>query len=99
MRRAVPAAVLLLVIAGCDSGEQAAPAPSDPAVALTPAALPPQADDFPALASKDCAAVVEFYLEALGGREWAKAALVWVDPVIDGARLTPRAPACRRRGW
>jgi hypothetical protein len=31
--------------------------------------------------------VVEFYLEALSGREWDKAALVWDDPVIDGARL------------
>ena len=25
--------------------------------------------------------------EAIGGREWDKAALVWSDPVIDGARL------------
>src|SRR5690606_13285140 len=54
---------------------------------LTLAPLPPQVADFPALASKDCATVVEFYLEALGGGDWDRAALGWDDPVIDGARL------------
>ena len=49
--------------------------------------MPLQAADFPALASKDCVAVVQFYLEAIGGGEWDKAALVWDDPVVDGARL------------
>ena len=49
--------------------------------------MPPQAGDFPALASKDCVEVVEFYLEALSSHEYAQAALVWDDPVIDAARL------------
>jgi hypothetical protein len=31
--------------------------------------------------------VVAFYFEALGANEWTKAALVWDDPVVDGARL------------
>ncbi len=49
--------------------------------------MPPQVADFSELASKDCSEVVQFYLEALGGHEWTQAALVWGDPVIDGARL------------
>jgi hypothetical protein len=49
--------------------------------------LPPQVSDFPVLASKDCTEVVEFYLEALSSHEYAQAALVWDDPVIDAARL------------
>ena len=31
--------------------------------------------------------IVQFYLEAIGGREWAQAARVWNDPAIDAARL------------
>jgi hypothetical protein len=81
--------MVALLLAGCGTSEEPtpAPAPSATGATLAPAPLPPQVGDFPALASKDCSAVVEFYLEALGGREWAQAALVWNDPVIDGARL------------
>ena len=79
------AAVVLL--AGCGADEQPAPEPGEAGATLPPGPLPPQVADFPALASKDCGEVVEVYLEALGGREWAKAALVWHDPVVDGARL------------
>ena len=79
------AAVLLL--AGCGAGEEPAPEPSEAGATLTPGPVPPQVADLPALASKDCREVVEFYLEALGGREWTKAALVWDDPVVDAARL------------
>jgi hypothetical protein len=39
------------------------------------------------LDSKDCAEVVQLYLEAIGGRDWDLAARVWDDPVVDGARL------------
>jgi hypothetical protein len=39
------------------------------------------------LASKDCVEVVQFYLEAIGGGDWAQAALVWNDPAIGAARL------------
>ena len=78
---------LVLLLAACGGDGSPAPAPEETGATLAPAALPPQVGDFPALASRDCGAVVEFYLEALGGREWARAALVWDDPVIDGARL------------
>ena len=78
-----------LVLTGC--GDDAQPDASDheagPGTRLPQGDLPLQAADFPALASKNCVDVVEFYLEAIGGREWDKAALVWDDPVIDGARL------------
>jgi hypothetical protein len=82
----VLAAALLLT--GCEGSQDPAPAPSEaPAAALGQAKLPPQVGDYPALASKDCAEVVGFYLEALSTHEYAQAALVWDDPVIDAARL------------
>jgi hypothetical protein len=77
-----------LLLAACGTNEESAPAPVETAVATAaPQPAPPQVADFPALTSKDCAEVVEFYLEALGGHEWDKAALVWNDPAIDAARL------------
>jgi hypothetical protein len=87
--RAVTGLAALVLLLGCSAGEDAARAPGESATAPAPApaAPTPKVADFPALASKDCAAVVTFYLEALGGREWATAALVWNDPAIDGARL------------
>ncbi len=81
---------LALLLAGCGANEQPAAEPSEapaPALGAGPAALPPQVADFPELASKDCAEVVEFYLEALSAREYDQAARVWDDPVIDAARL------------
>lgn len=87
MRRAALPAAAALLLAGCGTSEEPVPAPSETAATFAPAPLPPQVADFPALASKDCGEVAQFYLEALGGREWAQAALVWNDPVIDGARL------------
>ena len=86
MRRA--ALALALVLAGCGGSEEAAPDPAETAPPVLGAGkLPPQAADYPALASKDCAEVAEFYLEALSSREYPQAALVWADPVIDAARL------------
>jgi hypothetical protein len=77
-----------LLLAGCGGTEEPAAEPGEaPAPALGAQELPPQAADFPALASRECGDVVAFYLEALGANEWAKAALVWDDPVVDGARL------------
>jgi len=88
MRAALPLAVALM-LAGCGGGEPASEADRAPAAGLgaPDLRLPPQAADFPALAGKDCADVVQFYLEAIGGGEWARAALVWDDPVVDAARL------------
>ena len=83
-RAALPLALLL---AGCGGGEPAADEAAAPALGSEPAKLPLQVADFPALASEDCVEVVQFYLEAIGGGEWDKAALVWDDPVVDGARL------------
>jgi len=85
MKRAALALAVLLT--GCGANDEPAPEPSEAAATLPQGNLPPQVSDFPALASKDCAEVVQFYLEAISGREWDKAALVWNDPVIDGARL------------
>lgn len=85
MRRGAPA--LALLVAACSAGDEPAPAPVETATARPVAPAPTPAAEYPVLASKNCAEVVEFYLEALGGREWATAALVWDDPVIDGARL------------
>ena len=79
---------LALLLAACGADEEPAPEPREaPAPTLAAGELPPQAADFPALASKNCAEVVEFYLEALSTHEYAQAALVWDDPVIDAARL------------
>jgi hypothetical protein len=88
MSRAALALAAALLLSACgDSGEPAAEADEAPALGASGTRLPPQVADFPVLASKDCAEVVQFYLEALGGREWDKAALVWDDPVVDAARL------------
>ena len=87
MRRAALPVAAAMLLAGCGTNEEPAPTPSETSATLAPAPLPSQVTDFPALASKDCGEVVEFYLEALGGRAWAQAALVWNDPVVDGARL------------
>jgi hypothetical protein len=89
-RAALP---LALLVAACGGADQPAAERTETTVAETQApVLPgpgraPQVADFPELASKDCPTVAEFYLEALGGHDWDKAALVWNDPVIDGARL------------
>jgi len=90
MIRGAPALALALALAGCGGSGDPAPEAGEAtggAPALGQAPLPLQAADFPALASKDCVEVVQFYLEALGGREFERAALVWDDPVIDAARL------------
>ena len=86
------ALALALFATGCGGAEEPAADRADEAPASSTPALPgpgraPQVADFPELASRDCPTVVQFYLEALSGREWDKAALVWDDPVIDGARL------------
>jgi hypothetical protein len=78
-RAALPLAAAL-ALAGCEASEEQAP--ESPA-----ASEAPEAADASALASRDCVDVVQFYLEALGGRDWARAALVWNDPAVDAARL------------
>ena len=93
MKRAALPLAAAVFLAGCGASEEpaqrtaaATEAPAQQTAAATRGPAPKVAD-FPVLASKDCVAVVQFYLEAIGGREWAQAALVWNDPAIDAARL------------
>jgi len=93
--RLLPLALPVLLLAACSGEPSEQPAaepsatPSAPAAdpLATPAALPPQVADYPALESRDCREVAQFYLTALQERDFARAALVWDDPVIDAARL------------
>ena len=89
MNRAALGLAAAVLLAGCGGREEPAPEASEAPAGLGagPVKLPPQATDFPELASKDCAEVAEFYLKALGSREYPQAALVWDDPVIDASRL------------
>jgi hypothetical protein len=100
MRRA--ALLAALALAGCNgSSEQPAAPPTStatpaaepvraspvptPAPALTP--LPQPTRDLAVLDSRDCRTVAEAYLDALARGDYAFAARVWDDPVVDDARL------------
>jgi hypothetical protein len=56
-----------------------------PAPVLTP--LPQPTRDLAVLDSRDCRTVAQAYLDALARGDFAFAARVWDDPVIDDARL------------
>ncbi|HLT02594.1 MAG TPA: hypothetical protein VK001_10455 [Geminicoccaceae bacterium] len=86
MKRAAPSLAFLALLAGCGAEQEPAPSPTA-SETQAPAPAPLQVEDFPALASKECVDVVQFYLEAIGGHEWVQAALVWNDPAVDAARL------------
>jgi len=62
----------------------ASPTPASPP-ALAP--LPQPAQDLAVLESRDCRTVAQAYIDALARRDFAFAARVWDDPVIDDARL------------
>lgn len=96
-----PAALFALVaLAACGSPEQpAAPQASETATAvaspapiapptLTP--LPQPTQDLTVLDSRDCRTVAQAYADALARGDFAFAARVWNDPVIDDARLKAR---------
>jgi hypothetical protein len=83
-RAALPLAAAAL-LAGC--GPQQESASTEPADAAVAGETPSDPADQPALASRECVDVVQFYLEAVGGGEWALAARVWQDPAVDAARL------------
>ena len=100
MRRA--ALLALAALAACGSPKPAAapePTPSatsEPSAAASPAAavpapslapLPAPAQDLAVLDSRDCPTIVQAYVDALARNDFALAARVWNDPVIDGARL------------
>jgi hypothetical protein len=84
----------LVALAGCGSPEQAAapeetqaPDAQAPIAApeLTP--VPEPTGDLAVLESRDCRTVAQAYLDAVAQRDFAFAARVWDDPVIDEARL------------
>jgi hypothetical protein len=92
------ALLALLALAGCGSPEQpTAPQPSETATSsaaspapiapptLTP--LPQPTQDLSVLESRDCRTVTQAYADALARGDFAFAARVWNDPVIDDARL------------
>lgn len=88
MRRLALAA--LFALASCGSPEQAPDTPDTPetqapAPELTPVPAPTQ--DLSVLESRDCRTVAQAYIDAVARRDFAFAALVWADPVIDAARL------------
>jgi hypothetical protein len=62
-----------------------APASTAPAPVLTP--LPQPTSDLAVLDSRDCRTVAQAYSDALARGDYAFAARVWDDPVIDGERL------------
>jgi hypothetical protein len=88
----------LLALAGCGSPDQTAapkasesatPPPASPVPVppptLTP--LPQPSQDLSVLDSRDCRTVAQAYADALAREDFAFAARVWNDPVIDEARL------------
>ena len=68
-------------------------APAPPAAAAIPIApptltpVPQPTRDLAVLDSRDCRTVAQPYIDALARRDFAFAARVWDDPVIDDARL------------
>jgi len=96
MRRT--ALLALLPLAACGSPEQpttpqasetATTATASPASVAPPTLtpLPQPTQDLSALDSRDCRIVAQAYADALARGDFAFAARVWDDPVIDDARL------------
>ncbi len=90
------AALLMpLVLAGCGSPEQAPAPQASEAAAVSPAPvapptlgpIPQPTPDLAVLDSRDCRTVALAYADALARGDFALAARVWNDPVIDDARL------------
>lgn len=84
----------LAALAGCGSPEQAPEQPPEEAPQAEAPATPPELTpapeptrDLALLDSRDCRTVAQAYVDALARRDFAFAARVWDDPVIDGARL------------
>jgi hypothetical protein len=62
-------------------------APSPPAAAPIPTPTAEATQDPAVLSSRDCRTVAQAYTEAVAHNDFAFAARVWNDPVIDAARL------------
>lgn len=102
MRRAPLIALLALAGCGSpeqpsapQASETATPADAAPAASASPAPaapptltpLPQPTQDLSVLESRDCRTVAQAYADALARGDFAFAARVWNDPVIDDARL------------
>ncbi len=98
------ALVMLIGLTACGSGSQA-PAPSATPSSLAPVAASsaapsagpmstpsaaPSSEDLTVLDSRDCRTVAQAYTQAVARNDFAFAARVWDDPVIDEARLKAR---------
>ena len=69
-------------------------APAAPsAVVPTPTSTPTTRNDVAVLESRDCRTVAQAYAAALAHNDFAFAARVWNDPVVDAARLKARFAA------
>lgn len=83
--------IALAALAGCGSPEQPAVPEETPAEAPTTAPeltpVPEPTRDLAVLDNRDCRTVAQAYFDALAQRDFAFAARVWDDPVIDEARL------------
>ena len=79
-------APLALVACG-DADETPATGEEAPGLSGPNPPVPIAPADQAALRSEKCATAAQFYFEALSSGEYGRAALLWDDPVIDGARL------------
>ena len=84
--RTIVIIIAALAASACGQ-EQPTPEPQDSGLSSVQPPIPVPEDVREVLRSADCVDVAQFYFEALSSGEYADAALVWDDPVVDDERL------------